>query len=156
MNYKMIAIDLDGTLLDDDKRVDKENIEVLNTLRDMGMEIVIATGRRDWSAKNFAKELKFPATLLVNNGYSAWSMDGDRRIFSRYIDQDKFYELAELGSEYGVYPIIHVDHFEEGHDFLLHHHPSSGYYKNYVMDDEERYMVCPDLREYKNPRALAI
>ena len=49
MNYKLLAIDLDGTLLTDDKRMLEENKKVLAALSKQGLEIIIATGRRYWS-----------------------------------------------------------------------------------------------------------
>ena len=53
--YKLIAIDLDGTLLDDHKEISKENIQLINKLIERDYEVVIATGRRYWSAKELTK-----------------------------------------------------------------------------------------------------
>lgn len=44
-NIKLVAIDLDGTLLNSDKKVSRKNIETIRKLRDKGIYITIATGR---------------------------------------------------------------------------------------------------------------
>lgn len=44
-DIKLIAIDLDGTLLNEDKEIAAENKEIIQKLHDEGMEIVLATGR---------------------------------------------------------------------------------------------------------------
>ncbi len=66
--YKLIAIDLDGTLLDDHKEISKENIQLINKLIERDYEVVIATGRRYWSAKELTKTINKPLVILANNG----------------------------------------------------------------------------------------
>lgn len=44
-NVKLVAIDLDGTLLNSDKKVSRKNFEIIKKLRAKGIFVVIATGR---------------------------------------------------------------------------------------------------------------
>ena len=44
-NIKLVAIDLDGTLLNSDKKVSRKNFEIIKKLRAKGIFVVIATGR---------------------------------------------------------------------------------------------------------------
>lgn len=44
-NIKLVAIDLDGTLLNSDKKVSRKNFEIIKKLREKGIFVVIATGR---------------------------------------------------------------------------------------------------------------
>ena len=44
-NIKLVAIDLDGTLLGSDKKVSEKNFEIIKKLRNKGIFVVIATGR---------------------------------------------------------------------------------------------------------------
>lgn len=43
--YKLVAIDLDGTLLDDKKLIHPDNIKVISQVKKLGIKVVIATGR---------------------------------------------------------------------------------------------------------------
>ena len=56
---KLIAVDIDGTLLTDDKKISEKNKEVLKKIREAGHKLVIASGR-DYSGTTFlAEELDF-------------------------------------------------------------------------------------------------
>lgn len=56
---KMIAIDLDGTFLNDNKKVSRRNLEALHYADQKGIKIVIATGRTYAGMKNFVEEIGF-------------------------------------------------------------------------------------------------
>ena len=69
--YKMIAIDLDGTLLNDEKEISKEDILwVRKAYKEKGVIPVIATGRTLTSAKHFADMLGMDVVeyIIAQNG----------------------------------------------------------------------------------------
>src|SRR5690554_1551160 len=117
--YKLIAMDLDGTLLDDDKKVPKENLEVLEQLISKGYEVVIATGRRYWSAKQLLKDVRKPLVILANNGNIVRSTADDGIIIKKYLDIKDFKTLIKEGKKRGLQPVVHVDGFEEGIDLII-------------------------------------
>lgn len=45
MNYKLVALDLDGTLLNSDKNISKRNLEAIKKANENGVKVVIITGR---------------------------------------------------------------------------------------------------------------
>jgi len=55
--YKVIACDLDGTLLEHNKTISKENKQAIKEYRDKGYKFVIATGRGNNCLDNFVNEL---------------------------------------------------------------------------------------------------
>jgi hydroxymethylpyrimidine pyrophosphatase-like HAD family hydrolase len=65
---KMIALDLDGTLLGAEGRVSPRNHAALRDAQAAGIEVVIATGRRHSYALNVLRSLHLaPETLLVSS-----------------------------------------------------------------------------------------
>lgn len=68
MKYKILATDMDGTLLKNDKSLSAQNIQALRRARDMGMEIVISTGRPYATLKPYLKTIGFDCWLITNNG----------------------------------------------------------------------------------------
>ena len=56
---KLIAIDLDGTLLDKGKYISDKNIEAIRFAQKRGIEVVIATGRANFDAQNILKEFGY-------------------------------------------------------------------------------------------------
>lgn len=67
MKY-MIVIDLDDTLLNDQKEITLENKNTLKELKLLGHEIVIATGRGYHGAVDFYKELNLNGPMITDNG----------------------------------------------------------------------------------------
>jgi hydroxymethylpyrimidine pyrophosphatase-like HAD family hydrolase len=68
MDFSLIAVDMDGTLLNSDGRVSPRNRAALKAAEDAGIETVIATGRRHCYAMRVLRELELnPASALVSS-----------------------------------------------------------------------------------------
>ncbi|OTO77331.1 MULTISPECIES: Cof-type HAD-IIB family hydrolase [unclassified Enterococcus] len=65
---ELVAIDLDGTLLNSHHQVPEANSKALRRLNQNGVEIVIATGRSVISASEIVQELGVSAHILALNG----------------------------------------------------------------------------------------
>ena len=65
MKYKMLVLDMDDTLLTDDHKISKENKEMLFKAQELGVYVVLASGRPTLAMTAFAKELE----LDINNSY---------------------------------------------------------------------------------------
>ncbi|WIV13842.1 Cof-type HAD-IIB family hydrolase [Proteiniborus sp. MB09-C3] len=156
MYYKLVAIDLDGTLLTEEKRIPTKNADVLRKLSDSGVEIIIATGRRYWSARKFMKEIDMDLTVVANNGTIIRSMHNDKAILNKYLDKEDFYTLIKEGRKRGLYPVIHVDHFDEDYDIIIELDKEHKKYSSYLYDIPDRYKQIEDLLFYEDPRVLSV
>jgi hypothetical protein len=76
MPIRLVAIDIDGTLLDSTGHVPPRNLEALEAAVDRGVEIAIATGRRYDFAKPILDTLPCPVTAIVSNGALVRLPDG--------------------------------------------------------------------------------
>ncbi len=76
MSFRLIAIDIDGTLLDSSWRVPEANCRAVGEAIARGIEVALVTGRRFDFAKPIAEQLSGPLTLIVNNGALIKSKDG--------------------------------------------------------------------------------
>jgi len=76
MPVRLIAIDIDGTLLDSNFQVSARNLETLRRANSLGMEIALATGRRHSFALPVAQALGFNVTLISSNGAITRASDG--------------------------------------------------------------------------------
>ena len=65
----IIAVDLDGTLLDSNKRLTTRNLYALENAAEEGWEIVPATGRLYSGMPDFIRELPFVNYVIAANGY---------------------------------------------------------------------------------------
>lgn len=68
MKYKLIALDLDGTLLNDSKVISEFTKSILQKLEEKGVKVIIATGRSYSSLKPVIKELNLENPVICYNG----------------------------------------------------------------------------------------
>lgn len=77
MTYKLIAIDLDGTLLDNKKLISNKSLRTLKKLYSKGVHITLATGRNQQSTKLYLDHLGIESTIIANNGAIILYEDGE-------------------------------------------------------------------------------
>lgn len=105
MAYKVLALDIDGTLTDSAKRITDRTKEAVLAAAKKGVKIVIASGRPVQGIRAFAEELK----LKENDGYIL-SFNGGRLISCRTgeiihdmkLPLEYLPEIYALSKEYGV------------------------------------------------------
>lgn len=74
---RLIAIDIDGTLLDSQFKIPSANISALRRAHELGIEIVLVTGRRHSFALPIAEMLGFNVSLISSNGAVTRSLQGE-------------------------------------------------------------------------------
>ena len=85
MNYKLIAMDFDGTLLRDDKTISENTKNILKLYKDLGYLIVGVTARTLASIKEVVPVDIFNY-LIINNGVSIYNVNDDSMIYQGTID----------------------------------------------------------------------
>jgi Cof subfamily protein (haloacid dehalogenase superfamily) len=80
MAIRLIALDIDGTLLDSAWNLPDANREAVTEAVRRGIEVALVTGRRFDFAKPIAAQLGCPITMVVNNGALVKSSDGETRL----------------------------------------------------------------------------
>lgn len=139
MNYKMVVLDLDGTLLDDGKNISEKNIRILNALHINNIEIVIATGRNYYMAKMLTEKIKtLEPVILANNGAITRRSFNDELIESNYLEPEEFVKIYKKGLEYNLNPIVHVDEYFNGYDLIYEDEDYENTYKGYIKKDYKR------------------
>ncbi len=76
-SIRLIAIDLDGTLLDSDVQISPANLQALRRAHEAGIEIVLGTGRRHRFALPIAESLGFDLWMISSNGAVTRSTRGE-------------------------------------------------------------------------------
>ncbi|WP_190284717.1 Cof-type HAD-IIB family hydrolase [Bacillus sp. S3] len=114
MKYSLLATDLDGTLLNDEKEIDVETIEAIQEYRSQGGRVVICSGRSPLSTKWIARTIGLEGEpIIAYNG--AILLDETGEISEQAIFQHEplllFWELCEAE---GIYA-----HFYEGDTLLV-------------------------------------
>jgi len=76
MAIRLIALDIDGTLLDARSQLPEINRQAIVDATARGIEIALVTGRRYDFAMPIARQIPCPLTMIVNNGAMVKSSDG--------------------------------------------------------------------------------
>lgn len=76
MGVRLIAIDVDGTLLDSRHELPAANREAICAAAQSGIEVAFVTGRRYDFAMPIALQIPCPITMIVNNGALVKNKDG--------------------------------------------------------------------------------
>jgi len=74
---RLLAIDIDGTLLNSQVQISPQNLEALRRAHEAGVEIVLVTGRRHAFALPIAQQTGVPLCLISSNGAVTKSLTGE-------------------------------------------------------------------------------
>ncbi len=77
MPVRLIALDIDGTLLDDRSQLPEINRKAVAEASARGIEVALVTGRRYDFAMLIAQQFDCPLTMIVNNGAMVRSSRGE-------------------------------------------------------------------------------
>jgi Cof subfamily protein (haloacid dehalogenase superfamily) len=77
MNIRLVACDLDGTLMGQDLVFSTYLLSILRRVREQGVIVTIATGRGYPSTRHFARQLGVTAPLICYQGAQIRTADGD-------------------------------------------------------------------------------
>lgn len=98
---KLITIDLDGTLLNNDGRVSPYTVEVISEVRRNGHKVVIATGRHARTALPIAQELGLTDAIVCFNGALVINLETNEvEMAHAYMNHD-VYHLTRLAKDWG-------------------------------------------------------
>lgn len=101
---KLIAIDMDGTLLTDDKQIPKANVEALEQATAAGIKVVICTGRMKSGVIPYFEGLNIGSYAILNNGCSTYETSNWSLTDYQSLSLDDIKYLAEACQAYsGVY-----------------------------------------------------
>ncbi|MDM5226721.1 Cof-type HAD-IIB family hydrolase [Cytobacillus sp. NJ13] len=95
MIYRMLALNIDGTLLQSNGRLHKSTKEAIEYVQQKGIYVTLVTSRSFPSAKKAAKALKINSLLVTHRGaYIAASQE--KPIFVKRIQEDETFEIVRL------------------------------------------------------------
>ncbi|HAE43887.1 MAG TPA: Cof-type HAD-IIB family hydrolase [Clostridiales bacterium] len=155
MKFKLIAFDLDGTLLNNEKLIDRETIDYLAGLKKRNIDIVIATGRSYYDAKRLTQSLPFEYVIIANNGAVTRIPTKDHTLDLRTIRYDDFQKIIRLSKENDLHPIIYVDKNSQGYDIIIEREFDFSEYNGYLSKSLKRYRIT-DFSDYLENDVLSI
>ncbi|MGL5087035.1 MAG: Cof-type HAD-IIB family hydrolase [Clostridium sp.] len=102
MKYKLICIDMDGTLLDNNHEVSADNIKALKKASELGINIAITTGRIYASAKYYSNLIGINAHIITANGASIVDNINGDTVYTNTIPSDILSGVANIVAKYNL------------------------------------------------------
>lgn len=121
MAVKLIASDMDGTLLDENGQVPSETFDLILALRERGVRFVASSGRRYDRLCDFFSPVKDRMDFVASNGAQVFA-DGvqiDREVYSHLA-------IRRLAKTVAMFPNMHLALFDRT--------------KSYLLDDEDKFV----------------
>lgn len=147
---KLIASDMDGTLLNEKMEVSSRNIQAIKEAEKNGIEFLIATGRGLSEAKPFLKNHVHPGFITLN-GAEVFDAKGDL-ISSNPLSREAQKQVIEIFNDYNVYFEVITDKGIFSNDrearvtnlanLLVKLNPGTSY-KQALKDTQERVKMMP-------------
>lgn len=112
MNYKMVVMDMDDTLLKDDRTLSDENRVTIIEAQKRGIKVVLASGRPTYAMMGIAKELemdKFDSHVISYNGAEIRECATNNTIFENSLTKEVAHELYDISRENNVHIHTYVD-----------------------------------------------
>ncbi|SHF89979.1 Cof-type HAD-IIB family hydrolase [Ornithinibacillus halophilus] len=122
-DIKLIALDMDGTLLNRDHEVTDYTKEVIGKALNQGVQVVLSTGRWLESCYPYAESLQLQSFLVTCNGGEIWTMN--KELVEQHLlkteDIEKMWHLAiEMGVSPWMISTTELFHNNRPDDFYTH------------------------------------
>ena len=107
--YKLVAIDLDGTMLNSYGIVTENTKNVIKKVIEQGTEVIIASGRPIDSIKTIAKEIGSNNYFIAGNGALIYDIKNEKTIYEKYITKQKVLEIIKICEENSISYNVYTD-----------------------------------------------
>ncbi|CAI8780354.1 5-amino-6-(5-phospho-D-ribitylamino)uracil phosphatase YcsE [Priestia megaterium] len=97
--FKLIALDMDGTLLNNQQEISKENRETIAKAQEQGVHVVLSTGRSLLTCREYAQSLQLSSYLITVNGSEIWDESG-QLVERKLIDASSIEKMWNLTQEH--------------------------------------------------------
>jgi Cof subfamily protein (haloacid dehalogenase superfamily) len=106
---KLLALDLDGTLLNSRGLISEENKRAIRLAEDKGVLVTIATGRRFRDARPVAIEIGFNAPIVTHNGALLKFAESLETVSFSLISTETVKEILHVGKHFGGDALVSAD-----------------------------------------------
>ncbi|PHM74714.1 pyridoxal phosphatase [Xenorhabdus kozodoii] len=109
MSYRVIALDLDGTLLDPQKRILPESLAALNEARQSGIKVLIVTGRHHVAIHPFYQMLQLDTPAICCNGTYSYDYQAKKVLASNPLSIQEASQALSYLQDTEIQHLMYVD-----------------------------------------------
>lgn len=146
MPIRLIAVDLDGTLLNSNSELSPRNRLALDRAHAHGIEIAVATGRRWHAARRYVEQIPFPVAVLSSNGAMTTSPQGEV-LFRQFLPRETALEVVAATREFRPYTAVLFDIPVRGQILMQDCAAPDGPLAWYLRNSADLLQMEPDLEK---------
>jgi len=109
IEYKWCICDMDGTLLNSKDIISEENEAALKKLQQIGLEVIIASGRVDLLMKSFIKQLGLQGHIICCNGGLIKNIETGEILYSKVMNKDAVKEIIGYSQKNNINFLIYTN-----------------------------------------------
>ncbi|MFD2610999.1 Cof-type HAD-IIB family hydrolase [Paenibacillus gansuensis] len=137
--YKLITIDIDDTLLNDDLQVTEGTKQAMEKAIERGVTVTLATGRMYDSAQKIARQINLNVPLITYQGALIKNLLDEQVLYERYVPEDAAAELYQYCEEHGYHLQVYIDD-------VLYSKEDNQKVRDYCALSKVPYRVEPDFK----------
>lgn len=107
--YKLIAVDLDGTLLNSYGEVTEYSKKIIKKIIENGIKFIIASGRPIDSIKTIANEIGSNEYFIAGNGSLIYDIKKNKIIYEKYLSKLKVLEIIKICEKNSISYNVYTD-----------------------------------------------
>lgn len=147
MSYKMIALDLDGTLTNSEKKITKRTYDRLTEAQERGICVVLASGRPDLGMSRLADELhldKYGGYVLSFNGAKIINWKTKEIVYALPVPETSLKKICHICAEHDLPLLAHEN------DHLIVEQPENPYIIEEAWINQMQIKKISSYEEYVN------
>lgn len=154
--YKLIAIDLDGTLLNSYGEISQGNREAIEYALKNNVEVVLASGRDPKTMEKISLNLGINNYLIAGNGASIYDIKQEKNIYEKFIKQEKALKIIQICKDNSIFLNLYTDKgiITESLNFNVKVFNSENTHK--ALEKQTNIEVVNDLYQYTKENKLNI
>lgn len=110
MAYKLVCIDIDGTLLNKKHMLTKRTKEILVKAHKLGVHIVISTGRMYTDAEYYSNLLGVQSPVIASNGAFIKEKNNDKVLYKDVLGSEVSFEILKIFRKHQIKPYFCTPH----------------------------------------------
>jgi len=129
MNIKLIAIDLDHTLINEEKDFSKRDLAAIEKAREKGIYVCLASGRTFKSLRPYYDRLGFDTMTISAGGAAIFDKD-NKLVYKKFLPEKEAAEIVKFAHQNGYYAQVYFDDdfyfFEEDSEYSRFYEENCG------------------------------
>ncbi len=156
MSYRILALDIDGTILDPYGKLTDSVRGAIAAAQSRGLWVILCTGRRYRTALPWARELGLEGAIVVHNGAIVKDIDSGETLSHAYLPSAEIPALIHFVRRSGS-PMLFIDAYHQRRDIVTERASTPhSFQSEYLGDNTDFSHTVEDLHEHPHADVIMI